>query len=398
MHPSRTSPSLRLALLAALALTPGTGVVAAPASAPQPGSADATAWLARRWAESDLERLAAAARAWRDAKGSWPADCREAWRALQPPPAADPWGSPYSCRVEGNSLLVSSPGPDGRAGSADDLTRDASTAQALVATGTGQASPQAPSAPAGGAPEAAPPPPASPEEAATAETLRILARALESFRQKESRYPVTDKVEHLERWLVSEHLAMAAWSSKDAWGRPLRYRTTDVGTSYSLASAGSDGRWEAVTPGAPWPSEGGDLVIADGEPVRWPPALSQAPRPAASDAAPSAGAAPTTAAPADPAELSRQRVAQFAAAAARNRAGGRFVESDDAERLAREWGGVSASDGWGRPLHYLSADGGRRCAIASAGANGRLDAGMESYARGAAAAGDDIVTHGGSPD
>lgn len=383
---SRRAPGavLLLASLAALALAevPRASASGGPATT----NPESAAWLAGRWARTDLEALASAARRWRDEHGAWPADCFEAARTyLQPPPKLDPWGSPYACRHSDGQVAITSPGPDGRSGTSDDLAIDAAAGGADAPTPPGATPPGAPAQP--------PPPvvPASAEEAATARSLAAIAGALESFRAKEGRYPVADKVEHLEPWLVSEHLASAAWTTRDAWGRPLRYRTTDVGSSYTLSSAGSDGRWESLDPGSAVPAEGADLALADGVPVRWPATLAAGLAPPSPAASPASEAEP----PRDPFERTRQRLERLAGLVAQSREGGRFIESDDAERLARELGADSATDGWGRPLHYLSADGGQHFALVSAGPDGRLEQAMEAYSRGARPAGDDLVAHDG---
>jgi hypothetical protein len=373
-----------------------------------------SAWLAAKWAGRDLAAIAATARAYRDQNGSWPSDCLATARAaLQPAPQLDPWGAPYACEVKDGKLLVIAPGADGRAGTADDVVLDAESneakampeptpeptpapapaATATAAAGVAQAMPET-AAPAGAKP-------ASAESLATARKLRDLADALESFRKKEGHYPVADRIEHLQRWLVSEHLAEAAWSAQDAWGRPFRYRTTDVGSSYTLASAGADGRWEALTPDQP--SSGDDIAIADGRVVHGPatptPAAtvaSSASQPGASgspqaEASASADSAAHRAEPRDPHALTRSRLDDFAARLARHAADGRFPQSDDAERLARDLGMRASSDGWGRALHYLSVSSGSHFALVSAGPDGKLGRDMEAYAHGAAAAGDDVI-------
>ena len=335
---------------------------------------DTAAWLSWRWVHSDLAAIAGAARAWRQEKGAWPSDCAEAARArLSPAPLTDPWGSPYGCRVAEGRLLVFSTGPDGGLGTPDDITLDADSLEAK----TSSASAAAPAEP----PAPLPLPAASAEEQATALTIERIAAALESFKKEQGHYPVTDKVEHLERWLVSAHMA-AAWSAHDGWARLLRYRTTDIGSSYTLASAGADGRWEVLSEAPASAQAGADMAVADGKPLRWPASLTVTPPPATATSAPQR----------DPLDVTRRRLDALAAEVASRRNGGKYPESDDAARLARDYGVPSAAaDGWGRPLYYLSADAGRHFALVSAGPDGRLGRDMEAYARGAGAAGDDVI-------
>ena len=63
---------------------------------------------------------------------------------------------------------------------------------------------------------------------------------------------------------------------------------------------------------------------------------------------------------------------------------GRYPEMDDTARMLRV---LSSSlphvDAWGHRLAYLSLGGGSRYALASPGADGRFDRGLEDYARGA---------------
>lgn len=381
-------------LLASFALASSSASSATAGGSPsRPVAASDEAWLAQRWAGTDLAALAAAMRQWKAEKGGWPDDCSQSGPAyLTPAPRTDPWGSPYGCEVGAGRARVFSVGPDGRSGTSDDIVLDAESAQALAA-----ALPAAPSA-------APAPPPASAQAQATGDALQALAAGLASYRQANGRYPVADKAEHLERWLVPQHLAPAAWTAQDAWGRALRYRTTDVGSSYSLVSSGADGRWEALGPGAS--SAAGDadadIAVVDGRFVRWPLGLAfsdaSAPAPAASVAGPAASA-PAPAEPAepqDPAERTHRRLAILAELLAKQRRDGRFIESDDAERLVRELNASApAVDGWGRAISYLSADGGRHFALASPGPDGRLARDMQAYARGAAPAGDDVVARDG---
>ncbi len=376
-----------------------------------PGLAgEQAAWLASRWVSTDLAAIAAASRQWKADHGAWPEDCLAAAAAhLAPAPARDPWGSQYACRLEGGRLFIVSMGPDGRAGTTDDVTLDAESARARGETPAGLAASPAPAAPAAPAPVAMPAPaaePPSPEALATAGSLQRLAEALESFRRRTGHYPVAEKAEHLERWLVAQDLAPAAWTSQDGWNRPLRYRTTDVGASYTLASAGRDGRWEPLTSagssGAGDPDA--DITVADGKFVRWPAGLPlssgamAAAGPATSPGAPSPASEPaaTVREPVDPLQLTESRVRRLAEHFAKQGRDGHFIESDDAERLARDLAApAAAEDGWGRPLHYLSASGGKTFVLVSAGADGRLSTSLEALARGASPAGDDIVARDG---
>ena len=285
---------------------------------------------------------------------------------------------------------VLSVGPDGRPGNADDVVipvegRAAVNAAAALASSASVAA----SAPAGSM--------VAPEARRTFEDLTRLASGLASFKAANGFYPVTEGADQLERWLVPDHVAPSRWVGHDGWDRPWRYRVTDVGSSYSLASAGADGRWESLVPphpaGAP---DDGDIVVSDGVFLRWPAGLSPpTAAPAAGVKAASDGASDP--APEAPADLTAWRLRRLGAsvAAARHDAG-RYPESDDALRLFGDLGSrVQPVDGWGRELDYLSLASGSSFVLVSAGADGIQERSTEDYARGAPPQGDDILVRDG---
>lgn len=365
------------------------------AQAPPPTPAE---YLAQQWVRTDLTALAAALRTHHAEHGSWPERPAEAAAAyLQPVPARDPWGSPYAF-VMTSPASVMSVGPDGRSGTADDI----------IVGLEGGAPPPPPRPPAESVPSATPAPmpepPAIPVDEATAQTTRRLAQladALAKFRAAHGHVPVAEKIEHLQRWLVPDHLATENWSASDAWGHDLRYRTTDTGSSYTLASAGADGRWEVATGGAgAWTSADSDLIVEDGRSVRWPPGVpamaGAGGAPPSSAAAAGAPKAPVDPEPGDATERTTWRLRKFNEALVKARRDGHWPESDDAERLAKESGAPSAIDGWGRPFEYLSGSGGKHHVLVSAGADGRFAKSAAAYLDAPTAGGDDLGWHDGA--
>ena len=341
-------------------------------------------WLERRWATTDLTALAVALEAWRAEHGDWPADCPGAAAALiRPAPQADPWGTPYSCIREDPPRVVSA-GPDRSFGTADDLAYRLDGKGIVAATDGAPAAVAAPTTPL-------PAPPATDEAKATTDRLVWLARALEAYSRREKHYPVAEKAEYLENWLVPGDLPPSQWFAEDAWGRPWRYRVTDTGSSYSLSSGGADGRWEPLTPPSPQPAPNadGDLVVADGRFVRWPSGFEPEPLVGARRAA---EARPAPKEPSDPLEATRWRLDRLAAVLDRARADGRFVESDDAQRTFEELGsGLRTIDAWGRPIELQTIASGTHYALVSRGADGRQSRSTEDHARGAAPSGDDVI-------
>jgi hypothetical protein len=381
MDLAKTSRVARsLILLAAAAWT----LPALAAEGPTPTPAE---YLAQQWARTDLAALAAALRTHRAEHGTWPEHPLEAVAAyLQPVPPRDPWGSAYAF-VMTNPASVMSVGPDGHSGTADDI---------VVNLEEGATMPPAPPPTTTTSPSSGTAVAIDESTAKTARRLAQLAAALASFRAANGHFPVAEKIEHLQRWLVPDHLATEDWSSSDAWGHDLRYRTTDTGSSYTLASAGEDGRWEVVAGEAgAWNGADSDLVVEDGHSVRWPPGLPGLESPAAAPA-PAVSKAPVDPEPGDPVERTAWRLQRFSKALAKARRDGLWPESDDAERLARETGAPSSVDGWGRPFEYLSGSGGRHHVLISAGADGRFAKSAAAYLDAPTALGDDIGWHDGT--
>jgi hypothetical protein len=286
-------------------------------------------------------------------------------------------------RLDGGGLIPASAPSPTSAGSAGGASLASATAPARDGAAPGNGA-----APRDGA---APGPPASEQAKATTDRLMWMARALRAYRDRESHYPVAEQAEHLERWLVPDDLPPSQWFEADGWERPWRYRVTDTGSSYSLSSAGADGRWDALTsvrPAAALNAEG-DLVVADGAFIRWPSGF----RPENQSGAVIVARSPEPKEPQEPAARSAWRLERLAARVERARAAnGRYPESDDAARVAAELGVEgAATDGWGRDLAYLSQGGGAHFALVSRGKDGRASRSMEEYARGAPSLGDDIV-------
>lgn len=372
------------AVLASTLLSPVAMGEDEPKAAARPESVQ-DGWLERRWAATDLTALAVALETWRQEHGDWPADCPGAAAALlRPAPRSDPWGTPYACVREATPRVVSA-GPDRTLGTADDLAYRLDGKGMIPAPGAPDAAGAATS------PPAAPAPPATDEARTTTDRLVWMARALESFSRREKHYPVAEKAEYLENWLVPADLPPSQWFAVDGWGRPWRYRVTDSGSSYSLSSGGADGRWEPLTPPAPQPAANadGDLVVADGRFLRWPAAFepeSLRGKPGPADA-PAAGKEPG-----DPVDATRWRLERLAEVLDRARAAGSLPESDDAPRTFDELGSrLRTVDAWGREIELLTVASGGHYALVSRGADGRQSRSTEDYARGAAPAGDDLI-------
>ena len=374
---------------------PGTALVAAAPDATAPARPETTepGYLERRWAGTDLTALAAALAAWRRDNGAWPADCPEAAAAkLSPAVSKDPWGTPYSCVLEDPPRVISA-GPDRQLGSPDDLAYrldGGGMIPSSVATASAGAS--ASTTEPASSPDSGPAPPATDEAKSTTDRLLWMARALAAYRAREGRYPVADQAEHLEHWLVPTDLPPSQWIETDGWDRPWRYRVTDTGSSYSLSSAGADGRWEPLSSVAPTAvaNADGDLVVADGVFLRWPAGFRPGTVKGASVSSAEPKASPE---PKDPALKTAWRLEHFVAALELARkANGRYPESDDAPRVFAELGVATAAvDGWGRELDYLSQGDGAHFALVSRGKDGRAARSIEEYARGAASAGDDVI-------
>jgi hypothetical protein len=400
-----------LLLGAGLALSPPVGAqVSGPTiggerTAAQPEDV-AAGWLERRWAQSDLERLAGAAEARMRDLGPLPPGA--GFEVLAPDylPArtpVDPWGRPYRL-VSGDATAIVSAGPDRSFGTEDDLVR------ALATAADGSHSPPVPATHAQPAPVAT-------EVLVTHERLRTLVDALESFRSLRGHYPVGSDSPALAEALVPEHLPAGRFAAEDAWGWPWRYRGNDVGSSYTLVSAGADGAFESLVPLRSGPVSGAerDLVVVDGSFARWPAGVAapaaapdRAPaRPQARQAVPppevkAAGSRTPTPRPVrrvdEPgrheATLERMRRIARALEAFREREG-RYPEMDDASRLLRILElEAEPDDAWGRPFGYLSLAAGSRCVLASRGRDGRFGRSLEDYLRGSEPRGDLIFVNG----
>jgi hypothetical protein len=246
--------------------------------------------------------------------------------------------------------------------------------------------------------------------------LRV-ASALDSFRAQRGHYPPGGDLAALEVALVPEHLRQGDWRPNDPWGRAWRYRSNDVGTSYSLVTAGSDGVFETLVPLISGPVAGDerDLVLTDGRFARWPAGLEASAAPLRADGARAPVTAVTpTRAPAslpvrkEPPDLEPGRAAttvsrlQVIAALleAWRKEHGSYPEGDDAGRLVSEdlKSSASVQDGWGRDLAYVTRGAGSRYVLVSAGPNGRLDRFVGDYADlvgSPGPAGDDLLVRDG---
>jgi hypothetical protein len=352
-------------------------------------------YLARRWAASDLAQLAAAVRAYRKDHGAWPSvqSLGESLATyISPVPRSDPWSTPYRLDLASGEPRISSAGPDRSHGTVDDITQALSGAPSLEALRTPPAPEPAPPAAVARVPTWASAVDMPAEVAGTHARLGEMAAALESFRAQRHHYPAATTATELQSSLVPEHLPAASWSSTDAWGREWRYRSTDAGTSYSLASAGSDGVFETLVPLEPGPVRDAtrDLVVVDAGFVRWP---LGAPTEMGSVHVWSGGAPAQELVPrrrelaVEPGkvEATRNRLRQIGdLVEAQRKASGAYPESDDATRLLTELGSsLPATDAWGNGIAYLTLAGGSRYALASPGADGRLEHDVEEYLRGA---------------
>lgn len=373
--------------------------IGAERNAARPESIDA-GWLERRWAQSDLDRLAEAAEARIRERGALPPGA--GFDALAPDylPArtpVDPWGRPYRL-VSGEPMAVVSAGPDRSFGTGDDLVRS-------IPESGREAGPR----PAASADAPGPAPRLATDVLVTHERMRTLVEALESFRSLRGHYPVGNASGSLGEALVPEHLPAERFSAEDGWGRSWRYRSNDVGSSYTLVSAGSDGDFEALVPLRSGPVRGSerDLVVVDGSFARWPAGVAspgvapdREPRPVSSarlpapaeprpDATPSLRRARSPTEPGKEATtLERMRRIAEALEAFRAREG-RFPEMDDAARLVRLLElSTEPDDAWGQPFAYLSLAAGSRCVLASRGEDGRLGHSLEDYLRGSEPRGD----------
>lgn len=102
----------------------------------------------------------------------------------------------------------------------------------------------------------------------TVQDMDHLASALTKYRAAKHRYPAAATMEELKAALFPDYID--EWRDTDAWQTQFRYVVTKDGSSYTLASAGSDKQFkpESWNADGEFESDAEDAVIRDGKSVR----------------------------------------------------------------------------------------------------------------------------------
>lgn len=102
----------------------------------------------------------------------------------------------------------------------------------------------------------------------TADDMNRIATSLEKYRAEKKRYPAASTMDELKAALFPDYID--DWRDIDAWHTQFRYVVTKDGSSYTLASAGSDKQFkpESWSRAGEFESDAEDAVIRDGKSVR----------------------------------------------------------------------------------------------------------------------------------